>query len=576
MCLNVHRFMPRSLRWRLLLVSLLVVAPALTLLAWQLSHTFEQSVEARVHRELENHLNQLIARVRPLPDGKLKLVGHLSDPRFNVPLSGLYWQVNDGEKPLLRSRSLWDSALAVTADMPMRGGVHEYVLKGPRGEDLYALVRGVWLDVPPAKDNATAADATADAKAHRYIFTVAVDHGEISAAETEFNRQLYVGLAALALILLATLVAQIVWGLKPLDRLRRQLESVRAGERKQLSAPDVAELDPLINDLNALLKAQERNLEEARARAGNLAHGMKTPLAVLGARAQHRQRRFHAMRQVAGAGARFLQVPFLCLQQGVEVVDQRIQFGHVRRRKLLALAGAHALQLPPQPVQRFQAPHDLRHQGSQQDQRQRRQPDVELAVEFGLGGGNLAVIHRHGEDVAMGLRISGGIGGGGIVLRRGHVQPHAAHQGVEVLAARTFQHIFVHAAAHGHVRRDGQRRIPQRARAQQWLFPIVHLPVEAAQRHVEARIAQVADQFQFAVGQRPHAGDELVQVVFQLPVHARFHALFEGVGKLPGQQRQRRRHHQQRHQQQTPAQGTRHEAMHVQAHESWASGFTSM
>ncbi len=287
MRLIANLIMPRSLRWRLLLLSLLVVVPALVLLAWQLSHTFEQSVEARVHRELENHLNQLIARVRPRPDGKLRLTGHLSDPRFNVPLSGLYWQVNDGDKPLLRSRSLWDVALAVTADMPKRGGVHEYVLKGPRGEDLYALVRGVWLDVPMANGG----NANGVAKPHRYIFTVAVDHGEISAAEAEFNRQLFIGLAALALILLATLVAQIVWGLKPLDRLRRQLESVRAGERKQLSAPDVAELAPLIDDLNDLLKAQEKSLEEARARAGTLAHGMKTPLAVLGARARDLKRR---------------------------------------------------------------------------------------------------------------------------------------------------------------------------------------------------------------------------------------------------------------------------------------------
>ena len=279
--------MPRSLRWRLLLLSLVVVVPALMLLAWELSHTFEQSVEERVHRELENHLNQLIARVRPQSDGKLKLTGHLSDPRFNVPLSGLYWQVNDGDRPLLRSRSLWDAALAITADMPRRGGVHEYVLKGPRGEALYALVRGVWMDVPAANDG----NGAGQAKAHRYIFTVAVDHGEISAAEAEFNRQLYIGLAVLAGILFMTILTQILWGLKPLDRLRQQLEEVRSGERKQLSAPGVAELDPLINGLNALLKVQERNLEEARARAGNLAHGMKTPLAVLGVRARDLKRR---------------------------------------------------------------------------------------------------------------------------------------------------------------------------------------------------------------------------------------------------------------------------------------------
>ena len=285
MRLQATRLVPRSLRWRLLLLSMLVVAPALMLLAWQLSHIFEQSVEDRVHDELENHLNQLIARVRPAADGTLKLSGHLSDPRFNVPLSGLYWQVNDGDKPLLRSRSLWDSALAITADMPRRGGVHEYVLKGPRGESLFALVRGVWLDEPAAEASA------GKGKSHRYIFTVAVDHGEISVAVGRFNRQLYLGLAILALILLTAIIAQIVWGLRPLDRLRRHLERIRHGERRALSVPDVEELAPLINELNALLQAQEKTIEEARARAANLAHGMKTPLAVLGARARDLKRR---------------------------------------------------------------------------------------------------------------------------------------------------------------------------------------------------------------------------------------------------------------------------------------------
>ena len=283
MRLTVGSLMPRSLRWRLILLSVVVVAPALALLAWQLSHAFEQSVEARVHRELENHLNQLIARVAARPAGSLRLAGHLSDPRFKRPLSGLYWQVNDGDKPLLRSRSLWDTALAVRAGMIKRGGVHEYVLKGPRGEVLFALVRGVWLDAAAGDGN--------KGKPHRYIFTVAMDHGEIGATTADFNRQLLFGLVALALILLLTISTQILWGLKPLDRLRRQLERIRHGEGRQLAAPDIAELAPVVEELNKLLTAQEKAIEEARARAGNLAHGMKTPLAVLGARARELKRR---------------------------------------------------------------------------------------------------------------------------------------------------------------------------------------------------------------------------------------------------------------------------------------------
>ncbi len=327
MRLQATRLVPRSLRWRLLLLSMLVVAPALMLLAWQLSHIFEQSVENRVHDELENHLNQLIARVRPAADGTLKLSGHLSDPRFNVPLSGLYWQVNDGDKPLLRSRSLWDSALAITADMPRRGGVHEYVLKGPRGESLFALVRGVWLDEP-----ATEASA-GKGKSHRYIFTVAVDHGEISVAVGRFNRQLYLGLAILALILLTAIIAQIVWGLRPLDRLRRHLERIRHGERRALSVPDVEELAPLINELNALLQAQEKTIEEARARAANLAHGMKTPLAVLGARARDLKRRG-------------LQEDAADIEEQIRQLSRHIEHELARSK----IHGGHAASTPQTPV----------------------------------------------------------------------------------------------------------------------------------------------------------------------------------------------------------------------------------
>ncbi len=299
------RLMPSSLRWRLLLLSLLVALPALLWLQWQLSHEFEASVEQRVHKELENHLNQLLARVRALPDGRLRLQAPLSDPRFATPLSGLYWQINDDKGPVLRSRSLWDSALAITPGLLRDGNVHEYELKGPRGEALFVIMRGVWLELPARKAAATPAgaarttgaasatgntgntdSANATPPMRRYIFAVALDHQEITAAEDAFNRQLYTGLALLAAILAIMLVAQVVWGLRPVQRLRQQLEDVRQGRRQALAAPGIDELDPLVQELNSLLKSLETRVEEARARAGNLAHGMKTPLAVLSALAR--------------------------------------------------------------------------------------------------------------------------------------------------------------------------------------------------------------------------------------------------------------------------------------------------
>ena len=269
--------MPKSLRLRLILLSVLVILPALALFAWQLSWEFEQDVERRVHRELENHLNQLIAQVEVVSRGGVKVFRPLSDPRFAKPLSGLYWQINEGDRAIVRSRSLWDSVLKITPRMLTRSGVHEYTLKGPRGEELYALVRGVWLD--------------GDGGERRYIFTVALDHGDISSAVRAFGHQLYAGIAMLAVILLAALLVQVSWGLQPLVAIRRQIARIRAGQQDSLDDPGLEELAPLTDELNALLAAQRKAMEGARARAADLAHGMKTPLAILSAKARELKER---------------------------------------------------------------------------------------------------------------------------------------------------------------------------------------------------------------------------------------------------------------------------------------------
>ena len=269
--------MPKSLRLRLILLSVLVILPALALFAWQLSWEFEQDVERRVHRELENHLNQLIAQVEAIPGGGVKASRPLSDPRFARPLSGLYWQINEGDRAIARSRSLWDAELKITPRMLTRSGVHEYTLKGPRGEELYALVRGVWLG--------------GDGGERRHIFTVALDHGDISSAVRAFGHQLYLGIAMLAVILLAALLVQVSWGLQPLAAIRRQIARIRAGQQDSLDDPGLEELAPLTDELNALLAAQRKAMESARARATDLAHGMKTPLAILSAKARELKER---------------------------------------------------------------------------------------------------------------------------------------------------------------------------------------------------------------------------------------------------------------------------------------------
>jgi len=88
-------------------------------------------------------------------------------------------------------------------------------------------------------------------------------------------------LSVVALGLLAAGLTQVRTGLAPLGQLRARLAAVREGRATRVDGSYPAEVQPLVDDLNALLDERERSVARAQAKAGDLAHGLKTPLAVL-------------------------------------------------------------------------------------------------------------------------------------------------------------------------------------------------------------------------------------------------------------------------------------------------------
>lgn len=98
-----------------------------------------------------------------------------------------------------------------------------------------------------------------------------------------------VGVGTLVVIAVACIAAgfaQVGRGITPLDKLRERLNAVREGHAKRLEGSYPSEVQPLVSDLNALLEERERSLARAQAKAGDLAHGLKTPLAVLAQEAE--------------------------------------------------------------------------------------------------------------------------------------------------------------------------------------------------------------------------------------------------------------------------------------------------
>ncbi|MDO8906211.1 MAG: sensor histidine kinase [Hydrogenophaga sp.] len=264
----------RSLRFRLLAATLVALALALLLAGWALAGLFRQHVMRQFETSLTQQLDQLTARLefdatgQPLIDPQ-----GLSDPRWQKPYSGLYWQIDqisaDGQarSSVLRSRSLWDTRLELHPDDLADGALHAHEGTGPQGSAVLMLERTVRPDEQPEV---------------RWRLVVAANTQDSLLAVARFNGVLAMSLLVLGLLLVLAALAQVAVGLSPLRNLQRALARVREGQAARLQGQFPAEVQPLIDDFNGVLERNAEVVARARTQAGNLAHAIKTPLAVLG------------------------------------------------------------------------------------------------------------------------------------------------------------------------------------------------------------------------------------------------------------------------------------------------------
>lgn len=306
-----------SLRVRLLLGTLVALALALALAGVVLGGLFREHVMGQFETTLTQQLDQLTARLAFDADGQPQIDPQaLSDPRWQRPFSGLYWQLdrvsndNQSRRGVLRSRSLWDGSLALETDSMADGGVHVHEGLGPQGTPVLMLERTVRAgDVPGAQ----------------WRLIVAGDLRETAQAIDRFRSVLGVSLLILLGLLALAALAQVLVGLAPLRALQRALNDVREGRAQRLQGNFPSEVQPLINDFNQVLATNAEVVERARTHAGNLAHALKTPLAVLA--------------QAASAGAADLPA----LVQAQVAVSRRHIDAHLSRSRVAA-----SLKLPGQ------------------------------------------------------------------------------------------------------------------------------------------------------------------------------------------------------------------------------------
>jgi len=209
-------------------------------------------------------LTAMIASAEIGPDGEVFFNRPLADQRFLEPNSGLYYQISARGHEDWRSRSLWDRALKLDVDRP---GADLRISDSRQFPDEKLRVMERKVVIPGS--NA------------RWTFAVAQARSGLDAQISALRVTLVRSFALLGVGLFLMASVQSFYGLRPLRAVRREIVRMRAGEKSRVTEAVPDEVLPMVEELNALLAHNERQAEEARAHAGNLAHALKTPLTVI-------------------------------------------------------------------------------------------------------------------------------------------------------------------------------------------------------------------------------------------------------------------------------------------------------
>ncbi|MEF1206565.1 ATP-binding protein, partial [Photobacterium damselae] len=244
----------RSIRSRLLIAAAVWLS-VISLLTGYLVPSFIKSYLIEKEKtQLYLYLDELTGIIELSPSGHLRIQGNLNNPRFDSPYSGLYWTLTLNGKNV-RSRSLWDTTIT-----KKKSGY-----EGPNNQPLIIVQRTLIL---PESD-------------HPVHLMVAINQDRLVTTIRELTHQVWALLGIMVIGILILITVQISWSLWPLRKLQRNLKEVRAGNINTVTGEYPLEIQPLVDDLNALLFHYQEVLERARNHSGNLSHALKTPIAIL-------------------------------------------------------------------------------------------------------------------------------------------------------------------------------------------------------------------------------------------------------------------------------------------------------
>jgi two-component system sensor histidine kinase PhoQ len=226
---------------------------------------FRALSERSMQELLDSQMVGLIAAAEPQPDGGYAPAPHALDPRLATPRSGLYAQIRSQQHE-------WQSPSNATADVdfgPLLAHGERNTTYASFGHDRVAI-------------ESRAIEFEDDPKGQRTLtFSVAVSLSPYEEQLWRFRQELVGWFIGLMLVLMITLAALMQWVLAPLRRMGREIHAVEEGRSEALGAGYPRELSGVAGNLNTLLLGERKRVARYRDTLGNLAHSLKTPLAVM-------------------------------------------------------------------------------------------------------------------------------------------------------------------------------------------------------------------------------------------------------------------------------------------------------
>ncbi len=260
--------MTLSINSRMLIAASIILFGFLGVTGLTLESSFHANTEESFKERLQVHLNALIASAEIDDAGTVRLVYALPEPRFFSEQSGLYAKViaNNG---LVVWASPSMKGLTIPVHTGLRRGVSRYQYMTTSTADpvlVYSL--GVTWGEREQFDEG-------------YTFVVAESLNRFDRQQVEFRRSLWGWLAGVTLVLLVMLTLILRWGLAPLRKVAEDLRGIESGRHLRLQGNYPKELRGLTESLNALIRTNTEHEERYQTSLGDLAHSLKTPLAVL-------------------------------------------------------------------------------------------------------------------------------------------------------------------------------------------------------------------------------------------------------------------------------------------------------